>query len=36
MIIGAHSTIYSKAPEADQAFLRNVLRVLSVDVRVRR
>jgi hypothetical protein len=32
MIIGAHSIIYSKDPEADRAFLRNVLKFPSVDV----
>jgi len=32
MIIGAHSIIYSKKPEADRAFLRDVLRLPSVDV----
>src|SRR5712691_11592729 len=32
MIIGAHSIIYSKNPEADRAFLRDVLRLPSVDV----
>lgn len=32
MIIGAHSIIYSKSPEADRAFLRDVLRLPSVDV----
>lgn len=26
MIIGAHSIIYSKSPEADRAFLRDVKR----------
>jgi hypothetical protein len=32
MIIGAHSIIYSKNPEADRAFLRDILRLQSVDV----
>ncbi len=32
MIIGAHSIIYSKDPEADRAFLRDVLRFPNVDV----
>jgi hypothetical protein len=32
MIIGAHSIIYSKSPEADRAFLRDVLALPSVDV----
>ena len=32
MIIGAHSIIYSKNPEADRAFLRDVLRFPNVDV----
>jgi hypothetical protein len=32
MIIGAHSIIYSKRPEADRAFLLKVLRLPSVDV----
>ena len=32
MIIGAHSIIYSKNPEADRAFLRDVLALPSVDV----
>jgi hypothetical protein len=32
MIIGAHSIIYSTKPEADRAFLRDVLRLPSVDV----
>ena len=32
MIIGAHSIIYSKDPEADRAFLRDVLRLSNVDV----
>jgi hypothetical protein len=32
MIIGAHSIIYSKNPEADRAFLRDVLKFPNVDV----
>ena len=32
MIIGAHSIIYSKNPDADRAFLRDVLAFPSVDV----
>jgi hypothetical protein len=32
MIIGAHSIIYSTAPDADRAFLRDVLALGSVDV----
>ena len=32
MIIGAHSIIYSKNPEADRAFLRDVLGLPNVDV----
>jgi hypothetical protein len=32
MIIGAHSIIYSKSPEADRAFLRDVLGLPHVDV----
>jgi hypothetical protein len=32
MIIGAHSIIYSKNPEADRAFLRDVLKLTNVDV----
>jgi hypothetical protein len=32
MIIGAHSIIYSKNPEADRAFLRDVLHLTNVDV----
>ena|ERR1051326_9208361 len=32
MIIGAHSIIYSKDPEADRAFLRDVLKLANVDV----
>jgi hypothetical protein len=31
MIIGAHSIIYSKNPDADRAFLRDVLRLTHVD-----
>ena len=32
MISGSHSIIYSKNPEADRAFLRDVLRFPNVDV----
>jgi hypothetical protein len=32
MIIGAHSIIYSKKPETDRAFLRDVLKLPHVDV----
>lgn len=32
MINGAHSIIYSKLPEADRAFLRDVLGLSHVDV----
>src|SRR5437867_2165717 len=32
MIIGAHSIIYSKNPQADRAFLRDMLGLPSVDV----
>src|SRR5215468_10714297 len=32
MITGAHSIIYSKSPEADRAFLRDVLGLPNVDV----
>ena len=32
MIIGGHSIIYSKNPEADRAFLRDILRLSNVDV----
>jgi hypothetical protein len=32
MIIGAHSIIYSTRPEADRAFLRDVLKLPHVDV----
>jgi hypothetical protein len=32
MIIGAHSILYSARPEADRAFLRDVLGLPSVDV----
>ena len=31
MIIGAHSIVYSKMPDADRAFLRDVLGFPSVD-----
>lgn len=32
MIIGAHSIIYSQMPEADRAFLRDVLGLPNVNV----
>lgn len=32
MIVGAHSIIYSKNPEADRTFLRDVLELPYVDV----
>ena len=32
MIIGAHSIIFSKSPEADRQFFRDVLRFPNVDV----
>ncbi len=32
MLIGAHSIIYSTNPEADRAFLRDVLKLPHVDV----
>ena len=32
MIIGAHSIIYSRKPEADRAFFRDTLRLPNVDV----
>ena len=32
MIIGAHSIIYSTSPDADRAFLRDVLNLTNVDV----
>src|SRR5215472_1267389 len=32
MIVGAHSIIYSTNPEADRAFLRDVLKLTNVDV----
>src|SRR5215471_3744684 len=32
MINGAHSIIYSKNPEADRAFLRDILKLKNVDV----
>jgi hypothetical protein len=32
MITGAHSIIYSTNPEADRAFLRDVLHFPNVDV----
>ena len=32
MIVGAHFILYSKKPEADRAFLRDVLKLPNVDV----
>ena len=32
MIIGAHSIIYSTSPDADRAFLRDVLKLTNIDV----
>jgi hypothetical protein len=32
MIIGAHSIIYSTSPDADRAFLRDVIKLTNVDV----
>jgi hypothetical protein len=32
MIVGAHSIIYSMNPEADRAFLRDVLKLTGIDV----
>ena len=32
MLIGSHSIIYSKNPEADREFLRDVLKLTHVDV----
>jgi hypothetical protein len=32
MIVGAHSIIYTRKPDADRAFLRDVLKLPSVDV----
>ena len=32
MIIGAHSIIYSKDPEADRRFLKDILKLPHVDV----
>jgi hypothetical protein len=32
VIVGAHSIVYSMNPEADRAFLRDVLRLPSLDV----
>jgi hypothetical protein len=32
VIIGAHSILYSRKPEADRAYLRDVLQLPSVDV----
>jgi hypothetical protein len=31
MIIGAHSIIYSREPESDRAFIRDILRLPNVD-----
>lgn len=31
MITGAHSIIYSKSPEGDRVFLREVLKLTNVD-----
>jgi hypothetical protein len=32
MIIGAHAIIYSRNPDADRAFFRDVIRLTNVDV----
>ena len=32
MITGAHTILYSKNPEADRAFFKNVLKLTNVDV----
>jgi hypothetical protein len=32
MILGAHSIIYSRKPDLDRAFLRDILRLPNVDV----
>jgi hypothetical protein len=32
MIVGAHSIIYSENPEADRAFLRDILKLQNIDV----
>lgn len=32
MIIGGHSIIYSTSPEADRAFLRDIIKLTHVDV----
>jgi hypothetical protein len=32
MISGAHTILYSKSPEADRAFLRDILKLSHVDV----
>ena len=32
MIIGAHSIIYSKSPELDRAFLRDVIKLPNIDL----
>jgi len=31
MLIGAHSVIYSTNPDADRAFLRDVMKLTNVD-----
>jgi hypothetical protein len=31
MLIGAHSVIYSTNPDADRAFLRDVIKLTNVD-----
>ncbi|MEY2511956.1 MAG: hypothetical protein QOE26_2719 [Verrucomicrobiota bacterium] len=36
MITGAHSIIYSKNPDADRAFFRDVLQLTKVDVFISR
>jgi hypothetical protein len=33
MIIGAHSIIYSKDPEADREFMRDILKLPNIDAR---
>jgi hypothetical protein len=32
MITGAHTIIYSKKPEADKAFFKNVLKFTNIDI----
>ena len=32
MIIGSHSIIYSKDPDADRAFVRDVLQLPNIDL----